>query len=212
MGSTDARGHAEVHTHAHNPEVAHEHSDISVRGVLWFVAVLAGTALVIHVGMWLLFIALDRLETSNEPFVTPLATSAGKDVTKFPQPGLQTEPWVQLRQFRIDEDAYLHSYGWIDQKAGVAHVPIDKAKDLLLQRGLPSRQGQADPREGTHVAAFGEASGGQSIPAGLPDTSPPPPAGGATAPPAPGGSTPGAAPGSSGRPPAQPPGKPGGGL
>ena len=33
----------------------------------------------------------------------------------------------------------LHEYGWVDQKTGVAHVPIDQAKKLLAERGLPAR-------------------------------------------------------------------------
>lgn len=35
-----------------------------------------------------------------------------------------------------DERAYLDSFGWIDPRAGIAHVPIDVAIDLYLsERG-----------------------------------------------------------------------------
>jgi hypothetical protein len=33
----------------------------------------------------------------------------------------------------------LHTYGWIDRAEGVVRLPIDRAKDLLLQEGLPAR-------------------------------------------------------------------------
>jgi len=33
----------------------------------------------------------------------------------------------------------LNSYDWIDQKAGTVRIPIDRAMQLLAQRGLPTR-------------------------------------------------------------------------
>jgi hypothetical protein len=63
----------------------------------------------------------------------------------------------------------IHGYGWVDQRAGVGHVPIERAKELLLQRGLPSRPNPSpDAAEGTHVAASGEATGGRNIHAAAP--------------------------------------------
>ncbi|PYX87325.1 MAG: hypothetical protein DMG68_12200 [Acidobacteria bacterium] len=39
---------------------------------------------------------------------------------------------------RLKEEEILNSYGWVDPKAGVAHIPIEKAMELLAQRGLPT--------------------------------------------------------------------------
>jgi ABC-type transport system substrate-binding protein len=163
MGSqpgTDA--HAHPHGSLENPEVAHEHSDINVRGIVWFLAMLVVTAVVVEIAMWGMFVALDKYEASNDPFVTPLAAPPGQP---FPEPRLQTTPWTDLQQFRADELKRIHSYGWVDQRAGVAHLPIEKAKELLLQRGLPSRANAAggDADEGTHEAAMGESAGGRNI-------------------------------------------------
>ena len=165
---TDAHPHGALH----HDDVAHEHSDISVRGVIWFVITLAVICAVIQVAVWGLFRVFDRYEATNDPFVSPYAVSSGALPPAMSEPVLQTTPWLDLKQFRADEDAYLNSYGWVDQKSGVAHLPIDKAKELLLQRGLPSRaEQQADPREGTRFFAYGEASGGRAIPAGGADLS-----------------------------------------
>jgi len=38
------------------------------------------------------------------------------------------------------QDEVLASYDWVDQKNGVVRIPIDKAMDLLAQRGLPVRE------------------------------------------------------------------------
>ena len=44
--------------------------------------------------------------------------------------------WQALQ---AQQEATLHSYGWVDRQAGVVHIPIDQAIDLVLQRGLPVR-------------------------------------------------------------------------
>ena len=44
---------------------------------------------------------------------------------------------VQFNDFANEQDKILASYDWVDQKNGVVRIPIDKAMDLLAQRGLP---------------------------------------------------------------------------
>lgn len=92
----------------------------------------------------------------------------------MPAPGLQLTPWVAWKEFKAGQAAHLNGYGWVDEHAGIARVPIQKAKELLLKQGLPVRQELADALDGTHVAAGGESNGGRSLPAGQPDRSSPP--------------------------------------
>jgi len=61
------------------------------------------------------------------------------DITKFPQPRLETDERREINDFREQEDETLNSYGWVDQQAGVVRIPIDRAMQLLVQRGLPTR-------------------------------------------------------------------------
>ena len=56
----------------------------------------------------------------------------------FPQPSLQTNPALDLEALRRREDAILNGYRWIDRNTGTAAIPIDRAIDLLAQRGLPT--------------------------------------------------------------------------
>jgi hypothetical protein len=171
----------------HNPDVAHESTDVSIAGVMWFVVILAGTVLIVQLAMGGLMKVFEHYEARNDPFVSPLAVPAG---TLPPEPRLQTTPWQDLQQFRGEEELVLHSYGWVDQKTGVVRVPIDKAKALLLQRGIPVRTGAPnDPTEGTHVASSGESNSARRIPAGQADASTAPAAVSppATAPAKPGG-------------------------
>lgn len=55
-------------------------------------------------------------------------------------PSLLVGEPVNLQKFRAEEDHLLTSYGWVDQNAGVVRLPIDRAKELLLERGLPVRE------------------------------------------------------------------------
>jgi hypothetical protein len=168
MGSTPGTDAAHPHGSLDNPEVAHEESDINVRAILWFIGILVVTTLSIHLSMWGLFTVFAHMEAKSDPELSPLMIPAGQ---LPPEPRLQTTPWTDLTRFRQNEERRLHSYGWVDEKAGVAHLPIDKAKALLLQRGLPVRPTAADAMEGTRVAASGESSGGRLIPAGGADKS-----------------------------------------
>jgi hypothetical protein len=56
-----------------------------------------------------------------------------------PFPKLQISPPVDLAKFRAREEAELNSYGWVDKKTGIVRIPIDRAMDLLLERGLATR-------------------------------------------------------------------------
>lgn len=45
----------------------------------------------------------------------------------------------ELKQLRATENAILTTYGWVDRPNGVVRIPIDRAMEILLQRGLPTR-------------------------------------------------------------------------
>jgi hypothetical protein len=161
---------AHPHGNLDNPDTDHEHSDINVRAIIWFGVVLTVIVLAVDVAMYGLFKLLDHMERTNDPAVSSLALPAGQAPGA---PGLQTTPWTDLKQFRAEQLAHLHGYGWVDERAGVARIPIDKAKELLLKKGLPVRPELADALEGTNVASGGESNGGRTIPAGGADKSSP---------------------------------------
>jgi len=157
-----------------NENVHHEESDINVRSIIAFVVVLTVITVGIQGAMIGMFKLLNLIETKTEPVVSPLAPGPAQ-VNDFPSPSLQTTPWMDLQKLRASEHEYLSSYGWVDESAGIARIPIDKAKAMLLQKGLPVRPDAGDDRtEGTHLAAMGEASGGRNLPGGQADTSGPP--------------------------------------
>ena len=197
----------------HNEGVAHEISDVNVRAILSFGAIVVVTAVVCAVIVWGMFVLLERQAAGRDPQQSQFAVPPGQmpPTTALPQFGnapapklLTNEPGFLLLQ-RQAEDARLHEYGWVDQKAGVARVSIEQAKKLIAERGLPARASAADPQLGTHAPAHGEASGGRTIPTGER------PAGAAAAPPPAAAPAP-AAPETAKEPPAHAPAGRGGGA
>jgi hypothetical protein len=161
MSTQHPHPHPPLHGELHNPDTAHEQSDISIRGIVAFVILLVGVALTVQAAMYGVFVLFDKVEAGNDTELSPLAAPAN---TPPPEPRLQTTPWTDLRALHANETSSLQGYGWIDQSGGVAHIPIDRAKALLLQKGIPVRPELADPAEGTSIAATGESNGGRSLP------------------------------------------------
>jgi len=88
-------------------------------------------------GLFKLFIG--RLQHGDAP-VSALARPSGE---LPPEPRLLTNEPGFLKDFRAGEAARLDHYGWADEATGSVHIPIDRAKALLLERGLPARQAPA---------------------------------------------------------------------
>jgi hypothetical protein len=66
----------------------------------------------------------------------PLAVGQVKEP---PAPRLQTQPFKDIYLLHQGEAEKLGSYGWVDKEAGVTRIPIDRAIDVLLEKGIPAR-------------------------------------------------------------------------
>jgi hypothetical protein len=144
----------------HNVDVAHEHSDVNVRGILAFGVGMVAVTVVAMVAMWVLFGILQRQAAANDPAVSPLAPAAGR---LPPLPRLDTDEPATLKKFRDEEAATLGNYGWVHQQNGITRIPIAEAKKKLLERGLPTRAQAAEPSVGTNAPSMAESSGGRTI-------------------------------------------------
>ena len=121
----------------HNSGAGHEETDVNEWAVGKFAVALA---LVIVAALFLLF-GLFRYLLSREggPPAGRSQVAASEPVKAFPQPQLQQSEVLDLEAVRTAEDRVLNSYAWIDPEKGVVRIPIDRAMDLLVERGLPSR-------------------------------------------------------------------------
>jgi len=128
-----------------------EQEDLSPQGIFYFMAGLAVVGVVIYfivVGMYRYLDAYDRkhqippnpmsVQTGIDPRGTmPFPEAVGKIDQTFPKPVLEHSELQQFNNVVEKQDQTLASYDWVDQKQGIVRIPIDKAMELLAQRGLP---------------------------------------------------------------------------
>lgn len=64
-----------------------------------------------------------------------------------PAPNLESSPYRDWKIARAQWEAELNSYEWVDRQKGIVTIPIDRAIDLLAQRGIPPSPKPATPME-----------------------------------------------------------------
>jgi hypothetical protein len=132
-----------------NPDMRHEHRDVNV----WAVGKV-GIALILTTiaSLLLMFGVFRYLQVrENAAQIPPASFSSLNPNALPPEPNLMFNEHEATNQqdFRADENKMLNGYGWVDQTHGIVRIPVDRAMDLLVQRGLPARpQTTAPTREG----------------------------------------------------------------
>jgi hypothetical protein len=125
-----------------NPGVSHERRDVNVFQITAFGIGLLLSCIVVVFAMWAMFDFLFTREDAKN--ANNSAASMMNERPKLPpEPRLQAEPKIELKDLRADEDAILSSYGWIDPDKGIIRIPIDQAIDIVAQKGLPSKPSPA---------------------------------------------------------------------
>jgi hypothetical protein len=130
--------------HGDGSGVHHETTDVNIGGVLLFAAGLFVVAVIVHLLVWVLFGYFSGREARQGAREHPLPLT--RETQLPPEPRLQTNPREDLRDLRAHEDELLTSYGWVDRNAGIVRIPIEDAMKIVVQKGLPSRQGANDHR------------------------------------------------------------------
>jgi hypothetical protein len=125
-----------------------ERQDLAPRGILYFLLALGIATVLSLFGLRGLFEYLDHRSKMSQPEVNPLVTNIPTDTrhvapgypqSTFPNPRLEEDERGQLNGIRLNEEKTLYSYDWVDEKSGVVRIPIERAMDLIVQRGLPVR-------------------------------------------------------------------------
>jgi len=119
-----------------------ESDGVSYRGLVVFGVILVVTTIVCELIVVGMYKVMDSNAASTGAARAPLSAPAG---TMPPPPNLLLNESVNLKDFRAHEAIELEHYGWLDKNAGTVRLPIERAKELLLERGLPVRGAVADP-------------------------------------------------------------------
>ncbi|MGA2632709.1 MAG: hypothetical protein ABSF16_00585 [Terracidiphilus sp.] len=145
----------------HAPEeidasAGYEKSDVKTRGILVFLTALAIFVVVTAVLCYGIGMVLNahmrkedgpRSKWAKTVDVTTLGNMASSPelqnkmatmTQQFPTPRLQTDDGSQeIVDLHAKEDLLLENYSWVDQPQGKVRIPIERAMELIAQRGLP---------------------------------------------------------------------------
>jgi hypothetical protein len=73
-----------------------------------------------------------------------------KPLERFASPNLDIDDdHAERMALDVAQNGRLNSYGWMDRSNGIVHIPIARAMELLLQRGLPTRTNDASQTDGS---------------------------------------------------------------
>ncbi|MGH9943269.1 MAG: hypothetical protein ACRD9R_13050 [Pyrinomonadaceae bacterium] len=143
-----------------NPDVLHEHTDVQVRPIAWFVFGLGVFFLLVCALMWGAFQLFERRAAADERPASPLARQGeerlpaeprlqlapGFGVTKadgqrvdlsndvLAQGGRAPQPQSEYWVVRDEWQQELEHYGWADQGAGRVRIPVAEAMKLYARR------------------------------------------------------------------------------
>jgi len=146
--------------HSHEPEVpvdakaGWEKRDVHISGLFQFALWMAVVLAVTLVGMYFSFNAFKKASPLGAP-----ATSIVVKAPPLPQPLLQVHPHQELQDYCEAQQKEVNGYGWIDQPSGVVRIPIARAEDLILAKGLPARSASEAAAAGAPAVDSARVSG-----------------------------------------------------
>jgi len=151
----------ENHGSGHEPEevdisAGYERSDVKITGILVFIVALSifvvvtavlcyGIGKVINARMnredgpntrWTK--SVDVRQLGNLPNSPDLQNKVAELTKDFPTPRVQTDDGNQdVADLHQREDLLLDNYSWVDPSHTKVRIPIERAMELVAQRGLP---------------------------------------------------------------------------
>jgi hypothetical protein len=143
----------------------HETRDVNFRAVYRLTGLIIVSAVVIHLGVWWLFRDLRERQKQGMPEASPLAL---EDRGRLPPPP-QLEGVQQMNgkaeQAKSIPNSRTDSYGWVDRKAEIVRVPMDRAMNLIVeQRLIPSASGSQSQGPNPYATLPSPANSGRGAP------------------------------------------------
>jgi hypothetical protein len=142
------------------PGAKYEHTDIDAsigyKFGLWLaVSIVISTGIVYGI-----FWFFQGQEQSANALAQKYPLAVGQQ-RQAPAPNLQNQPFKDIYMLRQTEADKLGTYGWVDKEGGVTRVPIDRAMELMLERGFPAR---AEGGNALNVVTQDSSSGRTVVP------------------------------------------------
>jgi hypothetical protein len=110
-------------------EPRHEQTDVRLRSVVLPGLALGGIILILSITSWWMLNVFAARPLQPDVALSPLAQMPQVP----PTPRLQEHPAKDMTTLNAAYSEMLNSYGWVDKAAGRVRIPIERAKDMLLQ-------------------------------------------------------------------------------
>ncbi|HEY8100689.1 MAG TPA: hypothetical protein VIF82_08030 [Burkholderiaceae bacterium] len=104
---------------------AAERGDIHIRAVVWAAVAIGFTIMLALLIAYLMWTRLRPAESEGGP------NTAFN--FKVASPRLESAPQPERADYFAEKERLLHSWQWIDQKAGIARIPMGAAMQLMVQ-------------------------------------------------------------------------------
>ena len=144
-----------MNTHGHDDHnLQPEDAGVKAQPILMFLIILSVATIFVFVLIKGLLWSFEKMDAMN-PATPATMVSAPESRNLPPEPRLQGAPMpnasnpnetinsdlplIDLEKYRKTVDERITGYGWVNQEAKVAHIPIDVAKKMIAQKGLPMR-------------------------------------------------------------------------
>jgi hypothetical protein len=94
---------------------------------------------------------VDVRQLGNLPSNPELQNKMAEITQSFPTPRVQADDGNQdVADLHAREDLLLSNYTWVDESKGTVRIPIERAMELVAQRGLPVAQPAQTQSPQTH--------------------------------------------------------------
>ncbi len=112
----------------------HERKDADVIGLLMIAGLLFLLLAICFLVAWGVLHRLNLEQTAKDWRSTAPPTPLAK---AFSKPNLLVHPGEEWAAVQATARRQLNTYGWVNRPAGEARIPIERAMELLFERGLP---------------------------------------------------------------------------
>lgn len=128
-----------------------EAAGIKAKPILVFLGVLGAATALVYVIILGVEIGLKKFEDEMNPQQPATAIETGRKLP--PEPRLQGAPEPNpdkpgdtrssllplddMAVYKEKVNKQAGAYGWVDEQGGVAHIPIERAKEIIAEKGLP---------------------------------------------------------------------------
>jgi hypothetical protein len=123
------------HTQHQAPRHGYEERDARLAPVVWFTVGLAVLIVVVVFAMKAVFRTLEERAAAHDTAPHPMVVAGDP-----PPPRLQTSTADDLARHHERQRALTTEYAWIDPAAKTVRIPVERAMELVVERGLPARK------------------------------------------------------------------------